>query len=74
MARSSAIMILALCLAGCATPVETVKPSPPAIARPKPSPLRHTERAIAEPKFTSREWWVLENARVGKAMMICRGC
>jgi hypothetical protein len=27
-----------------------------------------------EPRFTSTEWWQRENARVGKAMVICRGC
>jgi hypothetical protein len=27
-----------------------------------------------EPRFTSTEWWMRENARLGKAMTICRGC
>jgi hypothetical protein len=28
----------------------------------------------AEPRFTSPEWWLRENARLGKAIIICRGC
>jgi hypothetical protein len=27
-----------------------------------------------EPRFTSPEWWLRENARLGKAIIICRGC
>jgi hypothetical protein len=27
-----------------------------------------------EPRFTSKEWWMRENARLGKAIIICRGC
>src|SRR4051794_7521860 len=27
-----------------------------------------------EPRFTSAEWWVRENVRLSKAMIICRGC
>ena len=27
-----------------------------------------------EPRPTSTEWWMRENARVGKAIIICRGC
>jgi len=74
MARSAIMIFLVLCLAGCAMPVEIIRPPLPPIAHPKSSPERHIEPAADEPKFTSREWWVLENARVGKAMMICRGC
>src|SRR5258707_2056703 len=27
-----------------------------------------------EPRPTSTEWWMRENARLGKAIIICRGC
>src|SRR4051812_36915170 len=27
-----------------------------------------------EPRFTSVEWWQRENTRLGKAVLICRGC
>ena len=27
-----------------------------------------------EPRPTSTEWWMRENARLGKAIMICQGC
>jgi hypothetical protein len=27
-----------------------------------------------EPRFTSTEWWMRENARLGWATIICRGC
>ena len=27
-----------------------------------------------EPRFTSTEWWMRENARLGRATIICRGC
>jgi hypothetical protein len=27
-----------------------------------------------EPRFTSPEWWTRENARIGKAIIICRSC
>jgi hypothetical protein len=27
-----------------------------------------------EPRFTSTEWWMRENARLARATMICRGC
>src|SRR5438132_5345197 len=27
-----------------------------------------------EPRFTSTEWWLRENARLAKATTICRGC
>ena len=30
--------------------------------------------ATTEPRFTSPEWWLRENARLGKAIIICRGC
>jgi hypothetical protein len=29
---------------------------------------------VPEPKFTSTEWWMRENARLGKAIIICQGC
>jgi hypothetical protein len=28
----------------------------------------------SEPRPTSTEWWMRENARLGKAIIICRGC
>jgi hypothetical protein len=27
-----------------------------------------------EPRFTSTEWWMRENARLARATIICRGC
>ena len=29
---------------------------------------------VPEPKPTSAAWWMRENARLGKAIIICRGC
>jgi hypothetical protein len=29
---------------------------------------------IPEPRPTSTEWWTRENTRLGKAIIICRGC
>jgi hypothetical protein len=47
-----------------------------ALHRPLPS-LAHGSAAqddTSEPRFTSAEWWIRENARLGKAVAICRGC
>lgn len=32
------------------------------------------EVEASEPRFTSSEWWQRENAKLSKAMIICRGC
>jgi hypothetical protein len=48
--------------------------------RPPPPIVRHLQlREVPSPpedrlKFTSPEWWLRENARVGKAMIICGVC
>jgi hypothetical protein len=33
-----------------------------------------TKDDAPEPRPTSTEWWMRENIRVGKAIIICRGC
>ena len=33
-----------------------------------------TKDESPEPRPTSPEWWMRENARLGKAIIICRGC
>jgi hypothetical protein len=38
------------------------------------SVLAQTKDDAPEPRPTSTEWWTRENARLGKAMIICRGC
>src|SRR5947209_1032597 len=50
----------------------------PRVARSKPSgevaAVPATNDGTPEPRFTSAEWWMRENARLGRALTICRGC
>jgi hypothetical protein len=43
-------------------------------APPHAAPPTETTAAMPEPRPTSTEWWKRENAKVGKAIIICRGC
>jgi hypothetical protein len=48
-----------------------------AVRHPKPSHEvlpTETTAGTPEPRPTSTEWWMRENARLGKAIIICRGC
>jgi hypothetical protein len=36
--------------------------------------LKSPKEETPEPRPTSTEWWTRENTRLGKAIIICRGC
>jgi hypothetical protein len=57
--------------------IVSVRPIAVAHHRPVPDVVvtaTATRDDTPEPRFTSTEWWMRENARLGKAMIICRGC